>query len=435
MSKEKTHQRANKKPLWFRLDNAALIFPASLRKHWSNAYRISFTFKDPVELSALKEAIQAVRPRFPSVFVRLRRSFFWFYLQEIDGVVEPQMDIYQPLRGMKKQDIKKCAIRILYYKNRIAVEFFHAVTDGTGGMMFAKTLAAAYVKARYGVVVPAEYDIKDVTEPVPEEELVDSFTEAAGEVSLPRDPGNVFHLRGDLEADRFLHVTRGEIPAEALITKAKEHQVTVTAYVTAFLLKSLLEIQASRVKRLKKQKPVKVQIPVNLRQLYGSKTMRNFVAVLNVGVDPKMGDYSLEELIQIVHHQMKLGITPKHMSGIFTPNVRSAQNPFLKVVPLFLKNVIMRIVFDTVGESVATTCLSNLGEVRLPEEMKPYVTAVDFVLGPQSTAPYNVSMTGYGGKIIINIVRNTRKAELERVFFTKLVKEGLHVAIQSNAKE
>ena len=32
-----------------RLDNAALIFPAAQRRHWSNAFRISFSFADPVD--------------------------------------------------------------------------------------------------------------------------------------------------------------------------------------------------------------------------------------------------------------------------------------------------------------------------------------------------------------------------------------------------
>ena len=65
----------NKRDLrWMRLDNAALIFPAALRRHWSNAYRISFSFTDPVDPALLQRALDAVAPRFPSVIVRLRRS-------------------------------------------------------------------------------------------------------------------------------------------------------------------------------------------------------------------------------------------------------------------------------------------------------------------------------------------------------------------------
>jgi hypothetical protein len=99
---------------------------------------------------------------------------------------------------------------------------------------------------------------------------------------------------------------------------------------------------------------------------------------------------------------------------------------------MFLKNIIMRAVFDTIGERVASMTLSNLGRVELPEAMAPFVERVEFVLGPQSTAPYNASVTSWQGKTFINIVRNTVEPRLEEIFFTKLVKLGCRVAVESN---
>jgi len=40
-------------PRWMRLDNAALIFPAAQRRHWSNAFRIAFTFTDQIEKTVM----------------------------------------------------------------------------------------------------------------------------------------------------------------------------------------------------------------------------------------------------------------------------------------------------------------------------------------------------------------------------------------------
>ena len=47
---------------------------------------------------------------------------------------------------MSFKDIKKCAFRVICYKNRVAIEFFHALTDGAGGMVFLKSLMAEYTK-------------------------------------------------------------------------------------------------------------------------------------------------------------------------------------------------------------------------------------------------------------------------------------------------
>ena len=417
---------------WMRLDNAALIFPAAQRRHWSNAFRLSFTFRDPVDPALLQQALDNAAPRFPSVCVRLRRSAFWYYLEEVDRPPAVREDSYQPLVSMNRSDIRRCAIRVLYYRNRMAVEFFHAVTDGTGGMVFAKTLAAEYVRLRYGADVPASHGVLDIHESPRPEELEDSFQRCVGPVAAPRDDGNVYRYRGTVEPDRFLHVTLGTVDSDALLSRSRALGVTVTAYLTSVLLQSLLELQAEDVPRRLRRKNVKIQIPVNLRKLYGGRTLRNFVAVANIGVDPRLGDYTLEELAQLVHHQMHLSITAKNMQSIFTPNVTSERNPFLKVVPLFLKNLIMRAVFDTIGERVASMTLSNLGKVELPEEMTPFVERVEFVLGPQSTCPYNASVTSWQGKTFINIVRNSVEPRLEEKFFTKLVQLGCHVTVESN---
>ena len=420
---------------WLRLDNAALIFPAARRKHWSNVFRISVSFTEEVDPALLQTALEHVAPRFPSVCVRLRRGLFWYRLEELDEAPTAAEDGHHPLLPMPLKEIRSCAVRVRYYRERMAVEFFHAVTDGTGAMIFTKTLAAEYVRLRWGVDVPCSCDIKDLSVPAPEAELRDCFLDHAGPVSSPRDDGNVYRVRDKLEPDRFLHVTLGMLDSAALRERAKAMGVTVTAWLTALLLDTLLEMQAEEQPKRSRRRPVKVQIPVNLRRLYGGETMRNFVAVANVGVDPRLGDYTLEELVKSVHHQMQLTITDKNMRAIFTPNVRDARNPFMKVVPLFLKNIVMRAVFDTIGERVSCLTLSNLGQVELPAEMEPYVNRVEFVLGAQSASPYNCSVTSWKGVTYVNIVRNSIEPRLERGFFTRLVKLGLHVKLESNDPE
>ena len=425
-------QEPNRELRWMRLDNAALIFPAALRRHWSNAFRISFAFADPVDPALLQRALDRAAKRFPSFCVRLRRSAFWYYLEELEQAPRVREDSAQPLVGMTLAEIRRCAIRVLYYRDRMAVEFFHAVSDGTGGLVFAKSLAAEYVRLRYGVDVPADCGIKDLGEPPRPEELLDSFQQNAGPVAAPRDSRNVYRPRGELEPDRFLHVTLGLVDSDLLHERARALGVTVTAYLTALLLQSLLEMQAEEQPLRRRQRPVKVQIPVNLRKLYGGETLRNFVAVANVGVDPRLGAYRFEELVKIVHCQMQLTITEKNMRAIFTPNVNDEANPLLKIIPLPIKTLVMRMVFDSIGERVACLSLSNLGQVELPAAMTPYVRRVEFVLGPQASSPYNCSLSSWQGTTCINLVRNTTEPRLERIFFPKLVKLGFHVKIESN---
>ena len=424
---------ASTRPLrWLRLDNAALIFPAALRRHWSNAFRISFSFTESVDPALLQQALDRIAPRFPSMVVRLRRSAFWYYLEELPQAPAVQADVNRPLRTMSMREVQRCAIRVLYYRDRIAVEFFHAVTDGTGGMVFAKSLAAEYLRLRHGLDIPCVKGVLNPDEAPRDGELADAFQEHAGPLSAPRDDRKVFRLRGTTEPDRFLHQTCGVLDSAALHQGAKEKGVSVTAYLCALLLQSILEIQAAEQPRRAQRKNVRIQIPVNLRQLYGGESLRNFVAVANIGVDPRLGDYSFDELLHLVHHQMKLAITPKNMAAIFAPNVRDERNVLLKAVPLFIKNPIMRLVFDRIGESVSCLSFSNLGQLELPEEMQPLVRRAEFILGAQASAPYNVSCLSCGGKTYLNVVRNCREPKLESRLFPTLVRQGFAVRVESN---
>ena len=53
--------------LWMRLDNAALIFPAIRRSQWVNCFRISANLADDIDPLLLQQAVDDLKPRFPSI--------------------------------------------------------------------------------------------------------------------------------------------------------------------------------------------------------------------------------------------------------------------------------------------------------------------------------------------------------------------------------
>ncbi len=119
---------------------------------------------------------------------------------------------------------------------------------------------------------------------------------------------------------------------------------------------------------------------------------------------------------------------------MITPNIKSEQLPILRVMPLFVKNIVMKAIYDTVGERTNCLNLSNLGNVDIPDEMKPYITRFDFVLGVQATKPNNCGVLSYNGTLYMNFIRNTVEPTLEYEFFKVLRGLGLHVLAESNAE-
>ena len=137
--------------VWMPLDNAALIFPAIRRKNWNNVFRESITLTEDIDPALLQQAVNELMPRFPSFYLRLRRGVFWYYLEEVEAPPLVQEDYAYPLTFMTKGEMGRCCLRVLYYRNRIAVEFFHVLSDGGGAMAYLKTLTARYLSLRYGI--------------------------------------------------------------------------------------------------------------------------------------------------------------------------------------------------------------------------------------------------------------------------------------------
>jgi hypothetical protein len=416
---------------WMRLDNAALIFPAIRRRRWVNVFRVSATLTEPVDPAILQQAVTDLAPRFPSMYVRLKTGLFWYYLEELPAPPSVREDYAYPLTLMQEKELRTCCLRVMYFQDRIAVEFFHSLTDGTGGMIYLKTLTARYLSLKHGLEIPAEEGVLDWRAAPAPEELEDSFVRHTNGVVLNDREPDALRLGGTYEPN-FLHLTTGVIPTAALKEAAHRHGATVTVFLTAVMAETILLWQAETCPNRKKRKPVQVTVPINLRRLYGSRTLRNFVLTLNPGVDPRMGDYSLDELCRRIAAILAAEGTPQQMAGRIAANVNPQQLGLIRAVPLPLKNLVMRAVYSKRGESKGCINLSNLGPVRLPAAMEPFVRRMEFIIGTQRSYPNNCSVATYGGETFVNMIRNVRESELERRFFSRLVELEVPVLIETN---
>lgn len=422
------------KKKWYRLDNAALIFPAIIRKNWNNVFRVSVTLKEPVDPETLDRAIEELLPRFPTWFVRLKAGFFWYYLETIGKAPKAREDFAFPLTHMTRKELKTCCVRFLYYGNRIAVEIFHSVTDGTGGLMLLENLTARYLALKDGTEIPAEGYIADIREAPKAEEIRDCFQDCGAVRALSRAEDTACRLEGTPEKDLFRHLVTGIVPTDILKAKARVQGVTVTAFLAAVLAEAVGERQRAEGRTGRRARPVKITIPVNLRKTFGMNTLRNFTLAVNIGYDPRLGEYTHEQVCALMGHQLALETTPQRMAGRVAKNVDLQRSLLLRLIPLGIKKICMRMVYALSGENKGCLNLSNMGVVTLPEPMAERTERFDFVIGVQYTYPNNCSVVTYGGKTCINMIRGIRESELERLFFSRLVELGIPVEIESNRR-
>ena len=426
------HLSQENKLRWVPLDNAAKIYPATRSQTWSNVFRLSATLTEEVDREILQSALDVTVRRFPAMAVRLRRGFFWYYLEQLKEAPRIREEHSYPLTRMSHEETRQCAFRVIVFGRRIALEIFHSLTDGNGALVFLKTLIAEYLHQKHGLRIPAENGVLGRLEAPAPEEMEDSFLKYAGPVPATRKATDAYRLDGTPEKDGFLHVTCLQLPVDVLRQKAREQGVTITTYLCAALMLAIQDIQAWKQPDRRYHRPVKVLLPVNLCKLFPSRTLRNFVLFSTPEMDPRLGDYSFPELCKLIHHHMGVTVTDKKMAMQIATNVSSELNPAIKAVPLFLKNPVMKAVFEAVGERKSCLSLSNLGAVKLPEQMVPYVARLDFILGIQHSSPYNCGAISLGNTLCLNLIRNIREPELEYSLYQRLRKLGIPVTVESN---
>jgi NRPS condensation-like uncharacterized protein len=336
---------------------------------------------------------------------------------------------------MTTKEIRACAFRILYYENRIALEIFHSLTDGAGALVFLKTLAAEYISLKYGVHIPRKNDIKDVNETYTDDETEDSYARYSkkGITSLPQAE-KAYRLTGTKEKGGYINITTGILYSEQLHKTAKSYGVSITAFLCAVMIRSIIEIQQKKIRSEKKYKPVSILVPVDLRRLFGSSTLRNFFLCITPSIHPEEFDFSIGEIANEVYNQMKSQITKENMAEKILSMTQMADIPVFRPVPLVFKKLAIKVGFNMWGQGNSCISISNLGNVILPEEMESYVDKFEAITAQRADSPNNCAVISYGGKTYINIIRNIVEPELERLFFTKLADTGLKIKIESNQR-
>lgn len=427
----KDRQKAPEKR-WFRLDNAAKIYPAIMHSRHSSVFRLAALLREQVNPELLQQALDLTMPRFPQFAVRLRRGIFWYYLETCHKPALIEEDVHNPMRPWSRKDARSYLFRVRYGERRIAVEFFHVLTDGYGASVFLRTLLAAYLSLQ-GIACPTGegIGILDVSQPPAEAEMEDAYKRFSNfkVIRRPRET-RAFRLQGTILPGHHLQIICGVSPADQVAEAARRFRVSVTELLVGVYLYQLYQIQQQGGYHT--DDPVRVSVPINVRRYYPTKTVRNFALYANPGIEPAFGTYTFEEVLKLVHHFMRYTINEKYLNAMMCANVAPEKSIFLRLSPLFLKNMAMRLVYSWTGESRFTSTVSNLGLVTLPDVMAGQVERLEFMLGPSRYNPVNCAVISTGNQIVIQFSATMEETDPQRAFFRHLVRLGIPVRVESN---
>lgn len=446
---------------WVRLDNASNIFLAATSAVDSKVFRLSAELTEDVEADLLQRALDRVFDQYVLYHSVLRRGVFWYYLEDSDLRPSVVRDVLPPGEHIYHFDRRELLFRVIHHRNRIALEVFHALSDGVGAMRFFQDLVCEYVALRHPQDFPEHRAPSGVKQPL----VGDSFR--AYFVAAPEQPFELAARSAPLEAGdrtglmpetpreraalsgghtshphRRVHRVHGtrtpdnrtrtvelEMSTAAVLPLARELGVSLTAYFTALFLESVRSVAAHP----DRDATMAVSVPVDLRQHFPSESARNFFAVTRLehtfgatrsggATDP--GD-AFAALARSLHDQLRTHTTPAALEAKLAKLIGFELNPAIRVTPRPLKDFVLGTINRLNNRSI-TVAISNLGRVTFPHPVDEHVGAVFLQV---SAARPQFCTISHGDRLTLTFTSPFVETGHQREFVRTLTARGVAVRV------
>lgn len=445
---------------WMDLDNASTIFPSVLNTTDTKVFRFTATIIDNIDPILLQKALEQTYNHFPLYHSVIRRGFFWYYFEDSDLIPVVQKETTAPCMPLYHYDQRNLLFRVLYYQNRIHLEVFHALSDGTGAFWFLQLLVTNYIFLRYPESSARTRNLGELfslPHYEPNEQIDDSFAryfsknkrETPGvfpkrknepadykpETKKTKNKNNkenkkiwkrIFQIRGRRTQDNRMQIFETEMPVKSVLKLAKERGVTLSVFLTALFIESIHRT----IKSKRKNRSVTISVPINLRQFYPSNTARNFFATTLIGY--QFGEAgqtdSFENICQVVADQYAEAVNLENIEKKLRSLIRLEKNVAIRPIFRPLKDLILKIAnfFNNQG---ITAALSNMGKITFPEAVEDYVGQI-FVY-TAATRPQFAAIT-HKDYLTINFSSPYQNTDIQKNFVRRLTELKVPITVGAN---
>ena len=425
--KRKKEKKAYREIRWDRLDNTAHLFPVIAGENMSNVYRISVTLTELVQPDILQQALNIVLPKMDGFNLRLRMGVFWYYFEE-NGKPAPRVreESNFPCRLIQQNKNRNYMFRVTYYKYRINLEVFHVLTDGMGGINFLKELTYQYLRLAHPELKELVGDsLNSGTSLNREDSFLKNYKKSATKGYQTK---KAYLLKGEMLPKGEFGVMHGYMEIPRLKEVCHSYGCSINEYLVAVYVWS---VYTECMKGMPSERPIRVAVPVNLRPYFNSITTKNFFVMVSAEFHPTKEIYTFEEVLGIVRDSLRSQIDREHLEELFSYNVSNEKLLVARAVPLFMKNLAMRFVY-TQSALANTTTITNIGNISVDEEYRPYVEMFHAFLAMSKGQHQKGTICSYGSTLVFSFSYDLKDASVQRGFFRKLAADGLEVEVESN---
>jgi len=413
---------------WKRLDNASKIFPATSNNKDTKVFRLACELYNDVNPKILQRALDMTLENFPLFTSVLRRGVFWYYFEM--GNLKPTVTIESnPVCApIYIKNMRNLLFRVSYYKKRINLEVFHALTDGAGCIWFMESLIYYYMTLKYKDYLPKEIDKINYKASI-SQKMDDSFErnfnkDLAYRKTFKPSYKKAYQIKGARNQENRMRLIEGTMSVKTILNLTRKFDTTLTVFLTSLFIYSIYKDMPSN----KTNQPIVLSVPINLRQFYDSYTSRNFFSTMDVSYDFSKNGNELENIIESVKETFQNELTKEKLDLHLYRFMSLERNPIARIIPLPLKDITLKIA-DYFNDRKMTTSISNIGQIKMPPEFSDYINK--FTICVSARRP-KITLCSYKDNLVISFTSPFENTDIQRIFFQYLTTNGVDVEITSN---
>lgn len=411
---------------WRKLDNSAKIFPISAGKKYSTVFRLSAILKEKVHPKILQKAVLMALEKYQSFKVRMKDGFFWNYFEENlkEPIVEKEREY--PCKYINPKTNNNYLFKVTYFQNKINIDIFHSLTDGNSGTQFFKEIIYTYLELTH----PKEFEEEIRTSRKIEYNSEDSYIKNYDKKAKTNASSKkAYILKGEKIKLGAVSAIHEIIDSNDLKEKCKKNNCTVTQYLSAVLIYSIYE---ENYKKNNGKKPIKLCIPVNLKKYFQSKTISNFFSYITLEAQIKKDNLTtFDKILKFVKEDFKKRLTQEEIIKTMSANVKLGNNPFVRVIPLSLKKILVRLSYIEIRKYTTIT-FSNIGRIGIIGKYQKYIEDFFMLIAPEPVEKIKCSACTYENDIVFTFTSILQDNSIEKRFFEFLTQNGIKVRIESN---
>lgn len=408
---------------WRRLDNSAKIFPISAGKKYSTVFRFSAVMKEKVQPKKLEKAVIKTLEEYKSFKVRMKAGFFWYYFEENPKKPIIEKEKEYPCKYINPRTNNNYQFKVTYFENKINIDIFHSLTDGNSGMTFFKEIIYNYLE----ILHPEEFNDERTLRKI-EYDTEDSYMKNYDKKSKSNASSQkAYELKGRKIGLGAISAIHEIINLEQLKQECKKYEATITQYLTSVLIYSIYE---ENYKKYNGKKPIKVCIPVNLKKYFQSKTMANFFSYITL-IAKKENMETFDKIVEFVKNDFKQRLTEEEIMKTMSANVKLGNNIAVKVVPLFLKKILVRLSYLEIRKYTTIT-YSNIGRIGIIGKYQDYIDYFLMLIAPEPVEKIKCSSCTFENKMVFTFTSILKDNNIEKRFYQFLRERGIDVTIESN---